>query len=175
MVSKPVSDAFYITLNPVKKELMKRSKSLLTKGTATNDRDIIRRMWLLIDLDAERKSVTSATDAEHQAAHELGEKIRTELSSRGWPEPVTADSGNGMHLLYRIDEKTDDDNLIEDCLESLAQEFSTEQVKVDRSVHNASRICKLYGTWAKKGDNTEERPHRISKLLHGPKYNRSCR
>ena len=58
--------------------------------------------------------------------------------------------------------------LIQKCLEALAHRFSTDQVTVDVSNHNASRIWKLYGTVATKGDSTPDRPHRLSRLLHVP-------
>ncbi len=38
--------------------------------------------------------------------------------------------------------------------------------KIDITVFNASRITKLYGTIARKGHDTEERPHRRSHLTH---------
>jgi hypothetical protein len=41
-------------------------------------------------------------------------------------------------------------------------------VQLDRSVFNPARIVKLYGTLSCKGDNTEDRPHRMSKLLTVP-------
>jgi len=50
----------------------------------------------------------------------------------------------------------------------LANRFDDELVKIDRSIHNPARIIKLYGTRAAKGDNTSERPHRLSKILYVP-------
>jgi hypothetical protein len=41
-------------------------------------------------------------------------------------------------------------------------------VKVDQTVFNASRIVKLYGTVARKGDHTPDRPHRLSRILVAP-------
>lgn len=41
-------------------------------------------------------------------------------------------------------------------------------VNVDKGVFNAARIWKLYGTMACKGDHTDERPHRLSKILTYP-------
>ena len=46
--------------------------------------------------------------------------------------------------------------------------FDGDGVKIDRSVHNPARIVRLYGTLAAKGDNTKERPHRLSKILKAP-------
>jgi hypothetical protein len=41
-------------------------------------------------------------------------------------------------------------------------------VKIDQSVHNPARLCKVPGTWARKGDNTTDRPHRIAQFLEVP-------
>jgi hypothetical protein len=42
--------------------------------------------------------------------------------------------------------------------------LNPEGVSVDNTVSNMSRLCKLYGTMACKGDNTTVRPHRRSYL-----------
>jgi hypothetical protein len=39
---------------------------------------------------------------------------------------------------------------------------------VDQSVFNASRITKLFGSIARKGDDIPERPHRLSRILDAP-------
>jgi hypothetical protein len=82
-----------------------------------------------------------------------------------------ADSGNGYHLLYRIDLLNDPaaTTLVKNGLVTLAQRFDNQLVKVDESVYNAARIVKAYGSLAAKGKPTQERPHRISKLLRVPK------
>ena len=53
-------------------------------------------------------------------------------------------------------------------LNALAALFDDAQVTVDTGVTNASRICKLYGTTAHKGDGTSTRPHRMARLLTVP-------
>jgi hypothetical protein len=50
-------------------------------------------------------------------------------------------------------------------LAAIGARFDGDGVKLDRGVHNPSRIVRLYGTLAAKGDNTEERPHRLSRIL----------
>ena len=84
--------------------------------------------------------------------------------------PVYADSGNGGHLLYRLDIPNDpaSTDLVKHCLHALGLLFSDDQVIVDPSTYNASRIWKVYGTLAAKGDNTPARPHRLAKLLEVP-------
>jgi hypothetical protein len=83
---------------------------------------------------------------------------------------VIADSGNGAHLLYRIDLLNDkaSEVLVKRVLYTLETRFGDEAVGIDQSVFNAGRIVKLWGTTARKGDNTPDRPHRISRLLTVP-------
>jgi hypothetical protein len=89
---------------------------------------------------------------------------------QGWPLPVLADSGNGGHLLYRIDLSNDESSrdVLARCLAALALRFSDEAVSVDETVFNAARIWKLYGTRTCKGDPTPERPHRRAGLCEAP-------
>ncbi len=58
--------------------------------------------------------------------------------------------------------------MVERCLRAIAQVYSDKSVSVDTSVHNPARIWKLYGTWARKGDSTADRPHRLAKILDAP-------
>ena len=85
-----------------------------------------------------------------------------------WPDPLLADSGNGGHLMYRIDEPAEDDGLLEKRLHALQHRFGDSAVKVDTTVHNPARIWKLYGTMAAKGDSTPDRPHRMAHIIDAP-------
>ena len=58
--------------------------------------------------------------------------------------------------------------LVRRCLAALAKRFDTAEVQVDKSVYNPARICRLYGTRARKGTATNDRPHRLSKILGNP-------
>ena len=44
-------------------------------------------------------------------------------------------------------------------------EFSDDKVEVDKTTYNPSRICRLYGTIACKGDNIPTRPHRQARII----------
>jgi hypothetical protein len=161
----------YITANPVNRALLARRANRLDfaeKNALTGDQHIVRRRWLLIDVDPDRPSGISATDAEKAAAKKKALEIYGFLKERGWPEPVAADSGNGHHLEYLIDLPCDDGKILEKVLAVLADRFDGGGVKLDRTVFNPSRIARLYGTLAAKGDNTKERPHRLSKILKAP-------
>lgn len=132
--------------------------------------DIVCRRWFLIDIDPVRPSGTSSSEIEHACALGRAERIRESLTGQGWPAPVVVDSGNGAHLLYRVDLPNDKDSqaLLRACLKSLARVWDDEEVTVDTAVHNASRISKLPGTWACKGTSTRERPHRLCQLVRVP-------
>lgn len=161
----------YFIPNAVDPALLARASNRIktaAKGDATTDANIVCRRWLLIDCDAKRPSGISATDAEHAAAMERAKAIAECLTAAGWPEPVTADSGNGAHLLYRIDLPADDGGLVQRCLAALATQFDDSTVAVDRTVFNPARIWKLYGSAACKGDSTPDRPWRMSRIISAP-------
>ena len=162
----------YITLNPVVPDLLAiRSNKLdaAKSGETTSDNQILKRRWLLIDCDPKRASpLISANDAELQAAIAKADAVEAYLAEHGFPAPVKAVSGNGAHLLYRIDLPTNDVGLIKNILTALAQKFDDGVVEIDKTVFNASRIVKLYGTLACKGADTLERPHRMSYTTNVP-------
>jgi hypothetical protein len=158
----------YYTLNPTLESLTARAHNCcLTKAAATTtDDQIIRRRWLLIDVDPQRPAGISSSDPEKEKALEKLQEIGTFLTEQGWPAPVSADSGNGFHLLYRLDlpNTSEVTEAVKVVLKSLAERFDDDVIKVDRSVYNAARIVKAYGSKACKGQNTETRPHRLSRL-----------
>jgi len=165
----------YVVANEINPDLFARRANRLNMKLSrddktTGDEDIIHRNWFLIDVDPRRPSGISSTDAEHQAALHKADRIREFLSELGWPEPVCADSGNGAHLMYRIDLPNDDasQRLIKSALLVLSAFFSDEQSDVDTTVSNAARIWKLYGTLSRKGDSTDYRPHRRSLIRSRP-------
>lgn len=162
----------YITLNPPNAALLARAANRHRKWakTTTSDSDVVRRRWALIDTDPRRPADISSTDAEHRAALERAAVVQEALSAVGWPAPIVADSGNGGHLLYRVDLPNDDESrrLLETVLNALAFRFDDAVVVIDQTTFNASRITKLYGTVAMKGDHTADRPHRLAHLLDVP-------
>ncbi len=165
------ASGFYWTLNPVLPALQARAFNRLKKaerGSSTGDHEILCRRWMLIDLDATRPAGISSTDKEKAASKVKAQQIRDYLQGHEWPSPVVVDSGNGFHLLYRIDLPADDSKLVERCLKALDGMFSDQVVKVDTTNSNASRITKLPGTPVRKGDSTPSRPHRLSKLIQVP-------
>ena len=150
----------YITLNPVRANL---------KGAA-RVADVLCRRRLLIDCDRTTAKDENASEEEKLAARVVCDAVLDDLTARGWPRPIVLDSGNGWHLLYSIDLPNDklSQQLISRCLKALQSAHGTDAAEVDTKVHNASRITKLPGTWVRKGPHTEDRPHRMARLVSVP-------
>ena len=173
----PTAKGVYIVMNEIDPGTLNGRDCLSIQFSGlTKDIDIRCRRWVLIDFDPaspDRGANDSSTDDEKSAAMEVRETVYEYLRERGFPEAVFCDSGNGGHLLFRVDlpnTGTDDEShqLVKSLLNALAKRFSTEQVGVDVSVHNASRIDKLYGSVARKGLDRPDRPHRVSMLQSIP-------
>lgn len=161
------AEGVYLTLNPLNSAILARRVNRVDemgRGEAASDADIIGRRWLLIDCDPVRLAGVSSTEDEKKASRSTADSIRYDLADAGWPQPIRADSGNGSHLLYRIDLPADDSGLVRNCLRALAAKYDSATVTVDPKVFNPARICKLYGTISRKGDSTEDRPHRIAAM-----------
>ena len=160
--------AAWATLNPLRADaltpdtVMNPTELVRTHNTAA-DEHVARREWLLLDFDPQRPTGTNSTDGEKAAAHQQSEQCRNELAATGWPAPTVVDSGNGYHLRYHIGLPNDAaaHELVRSALRSLAGRYSM----LDVTNHNAARVAKLPGTWARKGEHTAERPHRLSALL----------
>lgn len=132
--------------------------------TCATDVDVIKRRWILIDVDPTRPANVSATDAERAEAWRVLSSVQATMTASGWADPIVASSGNGWHLCYPVLLPNDDPtrDKIKSLLSGLDQRCSTPGAKVDTRTYNASRIWKLYGTHARKGGATAERPHRLA-------------
>ncbi len=96
--------------------------------------------------------------------------MRTFLTDRGLPDPLVGMSGNGYHLVYGVDwEITEDgEDLVECFLKAMAKQFDDAVIKIDTSVHNASRVSKVYGTFPRKGDGADDRVNRMAFIVDAP-------
>ena len=164
--------AVYVNINPIKQSYAPPSLNILKRGAMglVGNGDIECRKYLPIDLDPIRPTNTSATSAQLEKANDAAIQIEQYLNAQGWPEPVVCASGNGIHLLYRIDLPNDQGSelLIDGVLGGLGSKFNNQFVKIDKVMKNAGRIIKLYGTVSNKGDNTVETPHRLSRMVRVP-------
>lgn len=163
----------YMSLNSINAACYDRiQKNRFEKNAkaTTSDHDVVGYDWLMIDLDPQRPSGTSSTDEQIEKAKEQGNKIYQFMRNLGFSKPLFANSGNGVHLLYRIRLKNSDENrkLIEMSLKTLNMLFASPEIDVDMKNFNQSRVCKLYGTTAQKGANSDTRPHRMSYIIGNP-------
>ncbi len=162
------TEGVYLTLNPVDPTLLARASNHLICGkpTTTADADVVRLRHLLVDIDPVRKSGISATNAEADSARQMRDAVRRFLlDEAGWPHPVAVTrSGNGGGLLYRLDLPNDalHTNVLRRVLAALAALFASDTVLIDTTTYNASRITKVVGSIAAKGDAVPDRPWRVA-------------
>ena len=163
----------YFTVNKVKDACSGRTQFGVFErvdGSATSKNDIESRQWLPIDIDVERPSKISASEEEKEYAHKKAGEVFIFLRSVGFPDPIVCDSSSGYHIYYPIDisNTSENETLIKSFYSVLSNFFTDDRVKIDVVVGDANRIMRLYGTWGRKGRNSEDRPHRLSKILSSP-------
>ncbi len=140
----------FLTYNPVDPALMAREQGDRIAEWAkltTSDPDIVSRRWLYVDVDADRPSGVSGTDAELAAALDVARKVTGHLHDAGWGWAMALMSGNGHALVYPVDLPNDEEStrLVKGVLRHL-QLFDTDKAHVDQSVFNPARISPLVGT-----------------------------
>lgn len=163
----------YFTLNCIEDSCYGREqceKVIWKPKNTTTDNDIKGRYWILIDLDPKRPAGTSSSNDEYEKAHMKAVEVYRYLMDMGFYEPVVCSSGNGWHLLLpcKIGISTETNDVVNKFLRVLSMLFSDESIDIDVKVGNPARICKLYGTMAKKGTNIPERPHRMARIVKTP-------
>lgn len=164
----------YFIPNTVPRDLLARAQNRIeefAKATTTDD-SIEQRTDLYIDFDPVRPSGISSTEVQLQTAIARAGEASEWLKEQGFGDSLLACSGNGSHLHNQIALRNTPESteLIRKVLKALSDRFSDNAVSVDLSVYNAARICRLYGTIARKGDNTSDRPHRMARILYVPDF-----
>ena len=164
----------YFTLQVIDKRLIGRAfNRIKASDLTTSDNDVISYRWLPIDIDPVRPSGISSSDSELKAAMSMREDVILYVMEKYAfdHKPITAMSGNGVHILFRIPEAlatTANSEKVKRILDDVSFYFNNDLVNIDTVVHNPSRIWTLYGTTKRKGDIVPEapgrkaRPHRLS-------------
>ena len=144
----------------------------MVRGAKTiTDRDVKFRRWLLFDFDPIREGDVhdiASNNEEFENSKETARKARRFLVSKGFKQPVVCFSGNGTHLLARIDDipcNDETDNVCKNVLKYVAMQFTDDKVDCDIKVFNRARLTKFYSSISRKGGNTKERPHRKSEIV----------
>lgn len=157
----------YVTINPVNPALMARSANHITRQkSATADKEIVEIRFFPLDIDAKRPAGISATAEELRHAMDLTLAVRDYIYKTVGTLPyIEGMSGNGYYLMYNITPQTADvSTKIKEITALLKKKFDNEHADIDEKVFNPSRILKVLGTMAVKGENTKSRPHRRSKI-----------
>lgn len=167
-------EQIYFVLNQIDSSCYARpqcEKFLKSVKVSTNDNDIVRRKFLMIDCDAIRKSSTNSSDSEYNAALQKARDIFRFLREQGFDDPIVCSSGNGAHLQIPVDLPNDEETteIVKRFYKFLGSKFTDNQVDIDQKVYNLARLCKTYSTTAKKGANLPERPWRKADVLYIPK------
>lgn len=148
----------YTVMNPI--------NDSFTSGSV-GDSDIAYRDLLLIDIDR-HDTKNPATEEDLENAKGLADKVAEYLKVGGWDDPIKVMSGNGYHLYYILNNVANSDDIrdaIKDFLKDLGEVFNTDLVKIDTNVFNASRITKVVGTIAYKGEESAERLYRMARCV----------
>ena len=163
----------YFTINEINPACSSRRQFgnfMKVTGSATSKNDIVRRSFLPVDIDVSRPSDVSSTDEEKAYAHKKAQDVYRFMQSAGFSGPIVCDSSSGYHLYYPIDAPNDLDteNLVKQVYAILSANFTDTKVKIDSQVGDANRIMRLPGSWGRKGRDSEERPHRLARILSVP-------
>ncbi len=152
----------YTNLNPVDP----RFKGDEHNQLAVKDEHIVRRRFLLLDIDRE-VTVEPIHEDEIDEMFAFAFRIEKELFYDKGEEPISIFSGNGVHIYLPVDLPNDDPSkaLCQKILKSLSSKFDNVTYRVDTAVYNAARIIKVPGTIARKGVESEERPYRMAHVL----------
>ena len=165
----------YFTLQVIDPRLIGRAyNKLKPTDLTTSDNNVLYYRWIPIDIDPERPSGVSSSDPELKQAIEIRDTIRDWIiDTTDYKSPITAISGNGAHILIRLpkDLPVNDASkaFVKSFLETVYEEFSTDDVAIDTTVFNPARIWKLYGSKAMKGDEVPGNKYREA-LVHRESY-----
>jgi hypothetical protein len=166
---KAQPEGIYLTVNPVDPDLLAVADHEFKAGVSgATDADVKARNFFYVDADPVRRARISATDEEKAAAGDLALAVRADLTARGFPPPMVVDSGNGFHDWRRVQLPAADGGAVEELLKALARRHDTPRAKIDTTVFNPSRLCKIPGTFARKGSSVTTRPHRMARILEVP-------
>lgn len=163
----------YFVLNKIKDECYdrKQCEHMIQKpSNTTSDKDIEGIKWIFLDFDANHSSGIGSTNEQVELAKKKAHEVCKFLRDNGFQKPVVGMSGNGFHAYLRVSLANDDESekLIIRFTSALGMLFSDDNIKIDPVVKNAGRLGKLFGSMARKGRNSPQRPWRYSKLVQIP-------
>ena len=149
----------------------------IPKRGGTADSDIAARQVLAIDLDVDRPTNTSATDAEMALSVAVACRALEYLAPVvGADSLAYVHSGNGRQVWLALDSlpvSSEVKALLAAVLAGLASLLDTPSVHVDLTLVDAKRILPACGTTKKKGaPGIPDRPHRRTAIVTPEHVNR---
>jgi len=173
------SSQLYMGVRPRDPGLLSRSRNsvrFLPKGVhAGQQGDVGVVATAVIDIDPTRPKDTASTQEQLALAREVAERIQNDFVEMGWPAPIRAMSGNGVHVIFAFTPVHITDQAHRDAVEGqlkafeagIRTKYTVEGIKID-TISDLPRIIKVVGTLSTKGDNTPERPWRRSYFIDEP-------
>jgi hypothetical protein len=157
----------YVTINPVRADLLARSDNRLDRVRhTTRDADVACLRWMYLDIDPVRPADISSTDAELAAALARRDAVladHPELAASS----LWGSSGNGGWVLIRLPDYPNDPPhraLVAEAVGAISRDYSDALVKIDTATVNPARLIGLPGTLKAKGSDRPERPWRMVTL-----------
>ena len=154
------------TLNPVNPDLLARAANTFAKCDGAADAHISAFSLFLLDIDAVRhlRNLRDRPREGRSGGTRRRDRQLVRYSARSASSALTSGSGEVLVPTIPYGDVTAAAANAKLLLELLDRKFSTDGAKVDTSVYNPSRVCKLYGSLAIKGSNISERPHRYATI-----------
>ena len=145
------------------------NERLYANDLMIDDKEIRRLSNIFVNVNPVRPVNLSSTDEEKENALRIANSIKNDMVISGWPEPLVADIGNGVGLVYKIDLLNAQEGLrlIETGFEVVCEGYSSDEVDVSVVYSPCSQIP-LLGTWVREGEDLPNRPHRLSSLISVP-------
>ena len=126
--------------------------------------DIARIACIPWDIDSDHPKNEPATEEEKTQAQQLLYGFLKWNKKLGFNNPYIDDSGNGFHIINKVDIKFDDYKQIDRKLKNFFKEAKAVFPSLD-NISDLPRIIRVPGTWNIKGTHTKERPHRQAIIL----------
>ena len=133
--------------------------------------DVLFVQTIVIDIDPLRPKGMASTKEEMNIALKVGENIANDFEDDEFIRPIINMSGNGCQLWFAIPPIELSSNLrltFEQQVKALENElldrYDEDDIQID-SMASYNHLIKVIGTTSVKGENTKDRPHRISKTL----------
>ncbi|MGA8214952.1 MAG: hypothetical protein WB799_15250 [Candidatus Sulfotelmatobacter sp.] len=141
-------------------------------STSDTRKDVALYTNLMIDFDRTVKN-GNATNEERSAVEKVLQETSRWLCEVLESEPFVADTGNGFHLVFKLEPFVADSQamgLLKECIAAVKARFEKPDVNVeiDVTVAEPEQLTRCYGTWNRKYPETLGRPQRRSKVLSAP-------